>query len=185
MALDESFEDILDGAKKGAEWAWQTLYRELAGPLTGYLRNRGAQDPEDLAGEVFYQVARGIHGFTGDAPSFRSWVFVIAHRRLIDERRSRGRRPDLVPLAEEGNAEMEGGNVEAEAVDRLVTTELARAFSQLTDGQRDVLALRVIGNLTLEETAQVMGKRVGAVKGLQRRALESLQGKLDLQGVTR
>lgn len=185
MSLGESFEDILDAAKQGAEWAWSALYRDLAGQLTGYLRSRGATEPEDLAGEVFLQLARGIGTFTGNQASFRSWVFVIAHRRLIDERRSRGRRPDLVPLAEDGSAEPEGGNVEGEAIDLLVTGEMAEAFARLTEGQRDVLSLRIIANLSLEETAQVMGRRVGAIKALQRRALEALHSKLDLEGVSR
>jgi len=66
----------------------------------------------------------------------------------------------------------------------LVAAELWRAFKRLTDGQRDVLALRIIGGLTLEETARVMGKKVGAVKAVQRRALQAVQDNLDLDGVT-
>jgi RNA polymerase sigma-70 factor (ECF subfamily) len=56
---------------------------------------------------------------------------------------------------------------------------VAEIFNSLTDEQKTVLALRVVADLSLEETAVVMGKRVGAVKALQRRALASVKAKLD------
>jgi RNA polymerase sigma-70 factor (ECF subfamily) len=184
MPLGETFEDALDAAKTGAEWAWELLYRDLAGPVTGYLASRGAREPEDLAAETFLQVARNIHSFQGGESAFRSWVFVIAHRRLIDLRRAQARRPVTTPLPAEG-VEQVGGDVEGEAIDELITAELRAAFDRLTDDQRDVLALRIIANLTLEETSDVVGKRVGAVKATQRRALIALRDQLDLEGVTR
>ena len=69
--------------------------------------------------------------------------------------------------------------MEGEALDRLATDDLRRALEVLTEDQRDVLSLRVIGNLTLEETAEVMGKQVGAVKALQRRGLIALREHLE------
>lgn len=181
---EEAFESILAAAKAGADWAWAALYRELAGPVTGYLASRGAAEPEDVASEVFLKVASGIHSFEGDKAAFRSWVFVIAHRRLIDERRYRGRRPDLTELPADTSPDNEGGNVESEAVDRLVTRELREAFDELTEGQRDVLALRMIAGLTLKQTAEIMGKRTNAIKALQHRAVNALADRLDLEDVT-
>jgi RNA polymerase sigma factor (sigma-70 family) len=180
---EEQFESVLEAAKAGADWAWSNLYRELAGPVTGYLRSRGAREPEDLTSEVFLSVARAIHDFSGDSDSFRSWIFVIAHRRLIDERRYHGRRPQLAELPEDDVIDM-GGNVETEAIEELVTGELRERFLGLTNGQRDVLALRIIAGLTLDQTAQVMGKRTGAIKALQRRAVESLREAFDQENVT-
>lgn len=184
MPLGPSFPPTLTAAKAGAEWAWAALYRDLAGPVVGYLASRGAKDAEDLASETFLQVARNVQTFDGDEPAFRSWVFVIAHRRLIDWRRSQARRPSTTPLVGE-EANRVGGDVEVEAVDQLVTGELQAAFERLTDLQREVLALRIIAQLTLEETAGVIGKRVGAIKAAQRRALLALKEHLDLEGVSR
>jgi RNA polymerase sigma-70 factor (ECF subfamily) len=148
------------------------------------LASRGAAEPEDATSEVFLKVARAIHAFSGDESSFRSWVFVIAHRTLLDERRARGRRPILSEFPPETVRGSVGGNVELEAVDQLITHELELAFEKLTDSQRDVLALRIIAGLTLEQTAQVLGKREGAIKALQRRALAALQQIIDLENVT-
>jgi len=184
VPLGETFEATLRAAKQGADWAWADLYRGLAGPVTGYLASRGAAEPEDLASETFLQVARNIQGFDGDEAAFRSWVFVIAHRRLIDSRRARGRRPATTPLTELETSHS-GGDVEDEAVSQLVTVEMQAAFEKLTDIQRDVLALRIIGHLTLEETAEVVGKRVGAVKAAQRRGLLAVREHLELERVSR
>jgi RNA polymerase sigma-70 factor (ECF subfamily) len=181
MAHGEVFPEVLAAAKAGAEWAWDRLYGELAGPVTGYLASRGAAEPEDLTGETFLQVARNIHAFDGSESAFRSWVFVIAHRRLIDSRRANGRRPAPVRLS----VDPEGGNVESEALERVSTAEMVTAFEILTDDQKEVLALRVIAELTLEETAQVVGKSVGAVKALQRRALETMRGRIDSDRVSK
>jgi RNA polymerase sigma-70 factor (ECF subfamily) len=181
----ESFGDVLAAAKAGAEWAWSALYRSLAGQVSGYLRSRGASDPEDVASEAFLNVARAIHSFDGDETAFRSWVFVIAHRRLIDERRALSRRPPEIGHLNEAMSEPVGGNVETEAVEKLVPDDLLRAFEHLTDGQRDVLCLRVVAALSLDETARVVGRSVGATKALQRRALEAMRAKIDTEGVTR
>lgn len=180
---DAAFASVLTAAKSGADWAWSRLFGELFGPVTGYLASRGAAEPEDTASEVFLKVARNIQGFDGDESSFRSWVFVIAHRSLIDDRRRRSRRPDLAPALPDTASE--GGNVEDEAVDSLVTAELLGAFERLTGTQRDVLALRMVAGLSLEQTAQVLGKGTGAVKALQHRALASLKRELDLSDVSK
>lgn len=171
----------IDAAKSGADWAWAELYRELAGPVTGYLRSRGATDPEDLSSEVFLQVARDIHRFEGDEANFRSWVFVVAHRRLIDDRRARSRRPDTVD-DESTEFEYQGGDVEEEVMAQLSEARIRDVFDTLTDDQSNVLALRIIADLSLEETATAMKKRVGAVKALQRRALLAIKRQLE-QGV--
>ena len=56
-------------------------------------------------------------------------------------------------------------------------------FASLTKDQRDVLTLRVIADLTVEQTAQTLGKGIGAVKALQRRALASVKRSLSESGV--
>jgi RNA polymerase sigma factor (sigma-70 family) len=170
--------DRIEAAKSGEDWAWGEIYSELAGPVTGYLRSRGATDPEDLSAEVFFQVARDIHRFEGTETKFRSWVFVIAHRRLIDARRSESRRPQTVDEPAD-ELEREVGDVEEDAMEELAFTRIQDLFDALTEDQRRVLALRIIADLSLEETAEVMGKRVGAIKALQRRALLSAKAALE------
>jgi RNA polymerase sigma factor (sigma-70 family) len=179
---DEAFASVLDAAKSGAEWAWSSLYREYWRPLVGYLRSRGAAEPEDTASEVLLKIARSVHTFDGSESSFRSWVFVIAHRSLIDDHRRSSRRPETTEWRTDiGDS---GGDVEEEAMEHLATGELLEALQSLTETQRDVLALRLVAGLTVDQVAEVVGKRPGAVKALQRRALVSLQKVIEVSGVT-
>jgi RNA polymerase sigma factor (sigma-70 family) len=183
MPLGESFDTVLGAAQEGAEWAWEILYRDLSGQVLGYLRGRGAAEPEDLVGEVFLQLARNIKGFRGGESAFRSWTFMVAHHRLIDERRARRRRPEeLVTIEELDSPAL--SDVEGEALGRVSTGRMLALFRTLTPDQQDVLGLRIIAGLSLEETARLLGKRVGAVKALQHRGLDAVRRQLEREGVT-
>jgi RNA polymerase sigma factor (sigma-70 family) len=175
MAIGAGFPEVLRAAQLGAEWAWRALYKDLAPAVLGYLRLRGVAEPEDLTGEVFVQVVRGLAGFSGDEKQFRSWVFVVAHHRILDERRTRSRRPAEPAGFEALESSGATGNVEDEAIDKLALAELRSVLDTLSGDQRDVLLLRIVGGLTLEETAAATGKRVGAVKALQRRGIAAIR----------
>lgn len=175
MAIGAGFPEVLRAAQLGAEWAWRALYKDLSPAVLGYLRLRGVAEPEDLTGEVFVQVVRGLAGFSGDEKQFRSWVFVVAHHRILDERRLRTRRPAEPAGLETLESSGATGNVEDEAIDKLALAELRSVLDTLSGDQRDVLLLRIVGGLTLEETAAATGKRVGAVKALQRRGIAAIR----------
>ncbi|KAA3635507.1 MAG: sigma-70 family RNA polymerase sigma factor, partial [Armatimonadetes bacterium] len=87
------FSGLLGAAKSGANWAWRILVEAYSPSLLGYARLRGAAEPEDVLSEVWMAAATGIQQFDGDEPGFRSWLFVIAHRRAIDAGRKGARRP--------------------------------------------------------------------------------------------
>lgn len=178
MTIGEGFDALLGAAQTGAAWAFQRLYEDLSPPVHGYLAMHGASEPEDLASEVFLGVFRRIGTFSGDESDFRSWVFTIAHRRLVDERRHRGRRPEDQPL-EEVSHTLHGGDVEDEALGELGDVWVREALSELTDAQREVVLLRVIAGLSAEEVAEVLGKRPGAVRAQQHRAVATLRRALE------
>ena len=170
--LGTSFEPVLVAAQAGAEWAWTSLYRTVAPSVRGYLAANGSDDPDNLLGEVFLQLARHIATFSGDESDFRGWVFTIARNRLRDEHRRRRRRPvELVADVPEvaGRDDVSGG---------LLTQEALALLDSLTPEQRDVILLRVFADLSLEEVARIVGRPVGAVKALQHRGLTALRKKL-------
>jgi RNA polymerase sigma factor (sigma-70 family) len=174
IGLGADYESVLESARAGRAEAWERLYRALAPGVTGYLRMQGAAEPDDLASEVFLGVFRGIPRFTGDEAAFRSWVFVIAHRRLQDERRRRFREVRTVSYESEGAAPATG-SAENDALRRIATDRVRTICAQLAPDQRDVVLLRILGDLTVEQVADVLGKTVGAVKQLQRRGLEAIR----------
>jgi RNA polymerase sigma-70 factor (ECF subfamily) len=184
MAVGAAFDDVLAAARAGAAWAFEVLYRDLSPAVTGYLRLHGAVDADDLASETFLAVFRGLAGFTGDEAGLRSWVFTIAHRRLVDDWRRRSRRPQL---ADDGDAllpDTPGGDVEDDVLARLGTETVHRMCAGLPADQRSVLLLRVLADLTVEQVAAVMGRSVGSVKALQRRGLRTLRAGLEPAGAT-
>jgi RNA polymerase sigma factor (sigma-70 family) len=65
----------------------------------------------------------------------------------------------------------------------LGTARVYELCAGLSDDQREVLILRVVGDLTVEQVAAIIDKSVGAVKALQRRALQALRRKLERDGV--
>ncbi len=178
------FERVLAAAREGDPDALARIYRELAPGVLGYLRGQGAADPEDLAGEVFVAVVERIRGFRGDERAFRSWVFTIAHHRLADARRRAARRREtamdprrLVPAGPVGD-------VVEEAMAALGTRWAKDALASLTPDQRDVVLLRILGGLSVEDTARALGKSRGAVKTLQRRALAALARRIQPEAVS-
>jgi RNA polymerase sigma factor (sigma-70 family) len=178
------FAGLLAHAQQGSERAWEQLYASLAPVVRAYVSMRGAVDPDDLVGETFVQIARNLHRFDGSEGEFRSWVFMVAHNRVVDERRRHGRRPTTL-VADHDDQQASGGDVEAEVLDALGLERVRSMLEPLTPEQRAVLLLRFVGDLTLDEIAGVVGRPLGAVKQLQRRALRSLKRALVAADVPR
>ena len=172
-----AWETVLPAAQAGAGWAFTRLFEAFGGPVAGYLRNQSVADPDGLANEVFLRVFRSMGSFTGTEEKFRSWLFTIAHNVLIDERRRLGRR-----VAETGVADivdLRGAPVavaaEDEAMDEMAGERVTAMLAALVPDQRDVVTLRIVADMSLEDVAATLGKSTGAVKQLQRRGLEALR----------
>ncbi len=178
MSLGKSFESVLDAAKLGADWAWAVLYGEIAGPVMGFFRSRGLADPEEAAGDVFFELARGLADFEGTEESFRTFVFAIAYRRLLVENRFSTRRSRTL-LADRVLDRLQAdvdviGVVSAPEIPR----EVVRAFSMLTPEQRDVLSLRIVAGLSVEQVGEVLNRGVKKVKSLQRRGMARVRAQI-------
>lgn len=181
----EQFGTLLGAAREGSEAAWAEIYRSFSPAVLGYLRGSGAPEPEDTMADVFLEVARDIRRFEGDERRFKAWVFTIAHYRLIDSRRRRQRRPvELVPEPPEAETASLPDAAD-EALARIGSEEVIRILGTISPDQRAVLLLRIVGDLSVEDTAAALGKRQGAVKQLQRRGLAAVKRELDRKGVTR
>lgn len=182
MSIGTPFADVLRAAQAGAAWAFEVLYRDLAPAVTGYLRLHGAPEPDDLASETFIGVFTGLSDFAGDESGLRSWVFTIAHRRLVDDWRRRGRRPALADDGIDVLLEHCGGDAEDDALDRIGSAAVHEMCARLPADQRAVLLLRILADLTVEQVAEVLAKSVPSVKALQRRGLVGLRKEIQLQG---
>jgi len=171
----DDFDQLLAALQAGEEWAAATLFGWLQPALLRYLRWQEPAAAEDLAGETWLAVAEGIRDFQGDALALRGWVFAIARRRLADHRRrSARRRTDPVAsasLAETATSEDVAGTVAGQLS---AQEAIALLTAALNPEQAEIIVLRVVGGLSVEEVARLLGKRPGTVRVAQHRALQRL-----------
>jgi RNA polymerase sigma factor (sigma-70 family) len=168
---------LVEAARGGSSIAFEQLYRTLAGQVSSYLRWHRASDPDGLTNDVFVQVHRNLAGFEGDEKGFRSWVFTIAHHRMIDDRRRASRQPRVE--GEGVDEHMSTGDVEDDVLAWLAFDRVRDLLAVLSPDQRDVVLLRIVADLSVDEVARLLGKREGAVKALQHRALAALRRHID------
>ena len=178
MTGGEAFARRLVDARAGDPTAWVELYDGLAPILYAYLRHQSLDDPDDVVGETLLQVVRDIDRFEGTERQFRSWALAVAHHRMLDARRARRRRPaDPVPVTDLAGSPGPD-DTSAPVLASLEWDDVAALLARLTDDQREVVVLRVVNELSLEETAQVLDRTVGSVKALQHRAFNALRAHL-------
>jgi RNA polymerase sigma-70 factor, ECF subfamily len=178
MISDIDLPDVVAAAGKGEHWALTELFRAYQPPLLRYLRAQEPGAADDLAGEVWIAVARSPSQFSGDEAGFRGWLFTIARRRLIDHRRRSARQRTEVVSSDRLDTVDEwglGGDPAGAVLDRLGAQGAVDALvEQLTPDQAEAVLLRVVGGLSVAETARIMQRPAGAVRVLCHRALRQL-----------
>jgi hypothetical protein len=125
----EEFAALLTAAQDGSEAAFAALWRDCNPALLRHLRVTTPDAAEDIAGETWVQVVRGLPGFRGDERGWRSWLFTTARRRATDESRRCSRHP-TAPLAElAGAQEPRTQDAAALAMENLGTAAAIAAIS--------------------------------------------------------
>jgi RNA polymerase sigma-70 factor (ECF subfamily) len=174
MALGTRFHSVLVAAQAGSEWALEALYSEFQPRLLGYLRPQAPAEAEDLAAEVWIDAAKGLCRFEGDESALGRWLFTIAHRRLVDFRRRSARHRE-VQLSLQALA----GNVSGTEVMAEPTSEATLALlAALPTAYAEIVLLRVIAGFDSGEVAEIVGRKPGTVRVMQKRALERLASHL-------
>lgn len=170
----EIFRDSLRAAKAGDEAAFTVLFRFAQPALLRYLRVISGGRAEDLAGETWVAVVRGLGSFQAEEPqAFRAWVLSIARHRWLDDQRARGRRPEIVA---QDLPDRPGREDVTAAVDEMMSTESALALiARLPPDQAEVITLRYIADLDVAATAATLGKEPGAIRVLAHRGLRRLE----------
>ncbi len=178
--VGEGFDDVLAAAQAGAEWAVAVLYRSLQPRLLRFLRAQApAHDAEDIAAQTWLEVAKGLGRFSGDEDGFGAFVFTVARRRLTDHRRSARRRPVDLVGDDSLSALPGGGDPETETMTRLGGEDAARRLAELLPPeQAEIVLLRVVAGLTVDQVAELLGRKPGTVRVLQHRALRRLARQL-------
>ncbi|MFN0094967.1 MAG: sigma-70 family RNA polymerase sigma factor [Dehalococcoidia bacterium] len=170
-------EQLIARARAMEAAAWDEIYTEHFSAIYRYCSFRITEPGacEDLTSEVFLEAVRGIRRYQYRGVSFRAWLYRIAHNLVADERKRRLRQSSVEVAEPEGPAEPGGPDFAPALVDR---SDLQQALRQLTEDQQQVVVLRFVEGLSLQETATVMGRPSGAIKALQHRAMVRMRGLL-------
>lgn len=174
--VDPRFDTLLAvRCQLGERAAFDELIRRWALPLRRHVgRVAGdGQVADELVQDIWLRVLQGI-GRLQDPGKFRPWLFGIAHRRLMDEMRSRYTR------SVDDGEDLELLAADTPDPDRdLLARELERGMARLPAGDRDVLSLFYLEELSLAETAQALAVPVGTVKSRLFRARQMLRQQLN------
>ena len=167
-------EQLLAQAKKLDPAALQALHQRFYESVARYIQFKVGhpQTVEDLSGEVFVRVLEGLKRGRGWRESPQSWIMGIARNVVVDYYRQRERVTE-VALNEQITA-AENSDPTRQALLSERQRQLVAAIHQLTDEQRDVILMRFMDGIDLKGVAKATNKTVGAVKGLQYRALQAL-----------
>ena len=163
---------LVQKARDGDHDAWASLYVGIYPRLRAYAAARtGPGAAEDLINETMARAVAGIHKFTWEPSGFDAWVFGIMRNVCLEHLRKthRRRRDAATHLVYDGFHP-------GEAIELAEDHNAVRlAFEQLNVKDREILELRLISGLSVDQAAKVLGKRSGAVRTAQSRALANLR----------
>lgn len=173
---DISVEDrLLEQARSGQRNALMQIYESYFPPVYNFIRLRveDRQVAEDLTSDVFVKLAEAVRGRNAPRHSLRGWLFQVARNVLHDHyRQNRGVTTEA--LEEWIPAPMED-DLETQLIQSISIERARQALRMLAPDQQEVLILRFGQNLSLQETADIMGRKSNAIKALQFRAVNTLR----------
>lgn len=165
--------ELLDRCRAGDALAWETLVRRFQGRVFGVALHY-MKDPEearDVAQDAFVKVYRGLGSFEGHL-TFPAWLLLVTRNLCIDQLRRRKARPPARDVAVDDGPEIAspapGPDEEHDARDR--RSLVYRALGRLTPINREIVLLKEIQGLSLDEVASILAVPVGTVKSRSSRA---------------
>ena len=164
-------------AQKGESYAFEALYDHFYDQIFRYIAFKTSDSliAEDLTEDVFLRMLESIRKFKPQGHPFSSWLFRIAHNRVIDHYRKRGRDKNVpldTILTTVGESQ---STLDTYVETKLAMREVNQAMENLTDLQREVLNLRFAGGLSIKETAEAVNRNENSVKALQHSAVKKLR----------
>jgi RNA polymerase sigma-70 factor, ECF subfamily len=162
--------------------AFAELYRRHLTPVYRFVRSQTPDDPtaEDVTAHVFFRALTSASTFRGEG-SYRRWLFRIAHNALNSWR---ARRNKAVVVEEVPEAVDPSPTPASHAIQREKRGLVWQTVAELPSAQREVIGLRYLEDLDIQEIAEVTQRSRGAVRILLHRARLRLRGALDGKDVT-
>lgn len=169
---------IMQAARRDVR-AFAPLYERYCPRIFAYCYRRvsNQHDAEDLTSHIFTQALANLGGFRGG--SVAAWLFRIAHNVIVNYYRQRRNELSI------DHAEYTLTDDTPLPLELLIASEevqqMAHLLKYLTDEQRNLLALKLAGELSAKEIGEVLGKSSGAVRVEIHRIITFLRTKYTLQ----
>lgn len=151
-----------------------SLYEEYYDRIVRYIfvRINDQSEAENIGGDVFLRALQSLDSYRGRREQLRAWLFKVAHNLVVDYWRKMSKQRtisiDEVEVPDRQNI--------AEVVEKKAELErLSQALKQVTPAQREVIGLRVFAGLSSAEVGKMLDKSSGAVREMQRAAIEILR----------
>jgi RNA polymerase sigma-70 factor (ECF subfamily) len=176
---------LVEQAKAGSALAFAELYDRYVDRVHAFVVRRVGDHAlaEDLTADVFTRMLRRIDTFTFTGSDPIAWLLTIARNRVHDHFRSARFRLERVEEGAGIDLRDEGAGPSAGLEREAVVTEVRAALGLLRPDHAEVLHLRFVEELSVAEAAQVLGRKEGAVRALQFRALKALAALVDVEAV--
>ena len=171
--------DLVRRAQAGDAEAFGGLYDSYVGMVHRYVHHRVGDraTAEDVTSETFVRALRRIDSLSFQGRDVGAWLVTIARNLVLDHVKSSRYRLE-VATADMRDADTVAEGPEDAVVQRLTNAELVECLRTLGPEQQECLVLRFLHGLSVSETAEIMGKKDGAIKALQHRAVRRLAGLL-------
>ncbi len=174
---EEYLKQLVMRARSGDRRAYGKLFRLCYEDIFDYVARRVGNfaDAEDLTMQVFAKGLKAVSGYEDRGHSVKAWLYRIAHNAVVDHFRAQRQSVELDELPELAD----GVDVEKMVSDRSELAGLYRQIAALPKAQAEVVVLRFIEDLSVGETAMVLGKKEVTVRALQFKGIKNLRAKLE------
>jgi RNA polymerase sigma-70 factor, ECF subfamily len=151
-----------------------SLYEQYYDRIVRYIfvRINDQSEAENLAGDVFLRALQSLDSYKGHIGQIQVWLFRIAHNLAVDYLRKTSKRKDISTDEVEIPDKL---NMEDVLEANMEVKKLTKVLQQLTAAQREVIGLRFFAGLSSGEVSKILGKSNGAVREMQRAAVEVLR----------
>jgi RNA polymerase sigma-70 factor (ECF subfamily) len=167
--------DLVRRAQAGDAEGFGQLYDRYVDVVFRFVYHRVGDraTAEDFTSETFVRALRRIDSLTFQGRDVGAWLVTIARNIVLDHVKSSRYRLE-VTTADMRDADRATDGPEDAVLQGLTNAELLAGVAQLSDEQRECVVLRFLQGLSVAETAAAMGKKDGAIKALQHRAVRRL-----------
>jgi len=169
---------LVNAARQGDDAAWESLYLSLYPRLRAFfVRRLGIEHADDAVSETVTRAVASIHRFQWSDAGFDGWVFGIARHVSADHHRAvdRGRRYRHIGRLFSGGKTDGSAPADQDVVIGDDQALIRQLFTRLSPDEQEVLELRVIAGLSSEQVGEALGRKPGAVRTAQSRALTHLR----------